>query len=431
MLGRRDVLKGGIASIAVASSAMPSSARPTTTSPPKQEQDYFASLQQLLKEAGYFTPTLVIDKARLLANLEEVLGHLCSSLNFRIVTKSLPSVGLVDAVMRHSGSHRLMVFHQPFMTVAANRWPHCEMLLGKPMPAGALEAFYAGLVDERFDAEMQVEWLIDSKARLAQYEQFARSKGLVLQVNLEIDVGFHRGGFDSPESAFSALQSIRASPNLRLSGFMGYDAHISMFPNFVGPPDRSLPETTEQYGEFLARAREVYGAEFSPSQLTLNTGGSTTYRHYADESVTLANDIALGSGLLMPTFCDRALPMHLPATFIATPVLKRLEGVSVPGLESDPTGGAGDEVKRDVTYFIYGGRWMADPVWPRNLSTHPVYGRSSNQDMFTSPASTALNVDDYVFFRPRQTESVLLQFGDIAVYEEGRIVDTWKTFQTV
>ena len=399
--------------------------------PPERAESYFSSLQQALQKAGFFKPTLVTDRSRLFANLDEVLGYLPDSLKFRTVTKSLPAVGLVDAVMRHSSSNRLMVFHQPFMSVAASRWPDCQMLLGKPMPAGALNAFYGSLSGGGFDAGAQVEWLIDSMDRLLQYEQFAGSNGMTLQANLEIDVGFHRGGFRSPEAVLPALRHIHSSRNLRFSGFMGYDAHVSMFPDHVGLPEIALPETTRRYGEFLAMAREVYGADFSPGRLTLNTGGSTTYRHYGSETVTPANDVALGSGLLKPTFCDRALPMHIPATFIATPVLKRLEGVSVPGLESDPTGGAGDTVRRDVTYFIYGGRWMAEPVWPPDLSTHPVYGRSSNQDMFTSPSSTVLNVDDYVFFRPRQTEAVLLQFGDIAVFEEGRIVDTWQTFQSV
>ena len=39
-----------------------------------------------------------------------------------------------------------------------------------------------------------------------------------------------------------------------------------------------------------------------------------------------------------------------------------------------------------------------------------------------------LAVGDHVFLRPQQSEFVFLQFGDIAVYEQGRIVDTWPVF---
>ena len=36
--------------------------------------------------------------------------------------------------------------------------------------------------------------------------------------------------------------------------------------------------------------------------------------------------------------------------------------------------------------------------------------------------------DDFVFLRPTQSEAVLQQFGDIAVYENGRITEMWPVF---
>ena len=43
-------------------------------------------------------------------------------------------------------------------------------------------------------------------------------------------------------------------------------------------------------------------------------------------------------------------------------------------------------------------------------------------------ASVDLQVDDWIFLRPTQSEFVFLQFGDIAVYDRGRIVDNWPVF---
>jgi D-serine deaminase-like pyridoxal phosphate-dependent protein len=139
----------------------------------------------------------------------------------------------------------------------------------------------------------------------------------------------------------------------------------------------------------------------------------------------------MGSGLLKPIFCDRTLPDHVPAVFIAAPVLKVLDGVRVPGLEADPRGGASDTLVREKTIFTYGGRWMADPVWPQRLAPHPIYSRSSNQDMFTSPADLRVSPDDFVFFRPTQTEGVLLQFGEIVVVSGGAVVETWRLLSQV
>jgi D-serine deaminase-like pyridoxal phosphate-dependent protein len=40
-----------------------------------------------------------------------------------------------------------------------------------------------------------------------------------------------------------------------------------------------------------------------------------------------------------------------------------------------------------------------------------------------------LEVDDYVFYRPTQSEAVLLEFGDLALVRGGEIVDFWPTFE--
>lgn len=48
--------------------------------------------------------------------------------------------------------------------------------------------------------------------------------------------------------------------------------------------------------------------------------------------------------------------------------------------------------------------------------------------MLTGSRRVRLDVDDWVFLRPLQSEAVFLQFGPIAIYEEGRIVDVAETF---
>ncbi len=43
--------------------------------------------------------------------------------------------------------------------------------------------------------------------------------------------------------------------------------------------------------------------------------------------------------------------------------------------------------------------------------------------------SADLQVDDWVFLRPTQSEHVMLQFGDLRVVKDGALVDTWPVFQ--
>jgi D-serine deaminase-like pyridoxal phosphate-dependent protein len=79
-------------------------------------------------------------------------------------------------------------------------------------------------------------------------------------------------------------------------------------------------------------------------------------------------------------------------------------------------------------FFIHGGHWLAQPESPPGLEFNAIFGRSSNQEMLNGSHSVALRPDDYVFFRPTQSEAVLFQFGDLLVYEGGHIVESWPTF---
>ena len=48
--------------------------------------------------------------------------------------------------------------------------------------------------------------------------------------------------------------------------------------------------------------------------------------------------------------------------------------------------------------------------------------------MLTGGHNLAIEPDEFVFFRPHQSEAVFLQFGDIAVFEAGRITQRWPVF---
>ena len=72
--------------------------------------------------------------------------------------------------------------------------------------------------------------------------------------------------------------------------------------------------------------------------------------------------------------------------------------------------------------------WPAEPESPPGLEYNRLYGRSSNQELLTGSRSVSLAPDDYLFLRPTQSEAVLLQFGDLVVYEDGHVTQRWPTF---
>ncbi|MEE2879571.1 MAG: DSD1 family PLP-dependent enzyme, partial [Pseudomonadota bacterium] len=217
--------------------------------------------------------------------------------------------------------------------------------------------------------------------------------------------------------------AIRGSNHVQLAGLMGYEPHIAKMPEKGGLRRTALDSA---WGIF-AKAQRLAGAGEGGRDLILNAGGSPTYRLYADTS--LANEISAGSVLVKPTdFDSDLLSAHLPASFIATPALKVLDGVNVAGFEFVPDREPSVTEGHTRTVYTFGGNWMAQPVWPPGLALENTYGRSSNQQMLTAAPDAAVAVDDFIFFRPTQSEAVFLQFGDIAVFEKGEIVDRWPVF---
>lgn len=382
---------------------------------------YFSRLAAALKREGLARPTLIVDLDRLDANIETTRRAI-QPRAFRVVAKSLPSSPLLDYVMARGETRRLMVFHQPFLNALAREHPDTQLLLGKPMPASAANRFYQHFRRGAFDPSRQIQWLIDSPERLRQYREIAKAREVGLTINVEIDVGLRRGGMRDPHDLARLLAAIREDPRLSFGGLMGYDAHAAL-PETFGLRAREFERVEARYRAFLEAWRVQSGGR-GEAGLVLNAAGSPTYRMW-DEVDGLANELAVGSGLVKPLNFDiDTLAEHVPALFIGTPVLKVQEGLELPAIDLGPLHQVWDP-NRARTFFVYGGYWKAEPVSPPGLATHPVYGRSTNQEMLNGSRSVELAVDDTVFFRPTQSEFVMLQFGPIAVVRDGQIVDSW------
>ncbi len=385
---------------------------------------YFTELGTALDQAGQAKPTLVVDRQLLQANIETLMSHINGRFAYRVVAKSLPSLPLLETVMRASGSDRLMLFHQPFINQVAVRFPQADILLGKPMPAAAALNFYRQFPGGAFDPQRQLRWLLDTSQRVAQYAALANSLGQTMQVCIELDVGLHRGGVSNDEQLLAMLEQIQLSPHLQFCGLMGYEPHIVKMP--VGDPIDYRDDAVALYRHYVDVARNYLGAAW-PQDAVLNAGGSPTYQLY-DKGEFPFNELAAGSCLVKPTDFDiPTLADHKAAAYIATPVLKTMDSLEIPGINLGGLQSAWDP-NRARTFFTYGGYWKAKPESPQGLLNNGLYGRSTNQEMLNGSRSITLQPDDWVFLRPTQSEFVFLQFGDIAVYDNGGITDFWPVF---
>ncbi|CCK76898.1 Hypothetical protein OLEAN_C27220 [Oleispira antarctica RB-8] len=400
--------------------------------------EYFHNMSLALKDAGAFRPTLVIDKTRLNENLDHLSTVIQSGFDYRIVAKSLPSIPLLKYIMQRSGSNRLMSFHLPFLFHVVKHLPHADVLLGKPMSVAAARQFYQwhqSLDVSSFEPKQQLHWLVDSVERLQQYQALAKELNCSLNINLEIDVGLHRGGFSADKeeqrTEFNiALEILTTDKDLTLTGLMGYEAHASKMPKLIGGTEKAFKLAMQSYQTCLQCVVNIFGQDFCDG-LILNAGGSSTYPLYnkKNNQTNFITEIATASALVKPTDFDvHTLEHHKPACFIATPILKLISNPEIPMVKRL------SKCLRTLGFlprqacFIYGGNWLASPCFPEGSKRAHFFGHSSNQEMYELKDDHKVKMDDFLFFRPSQSEAVFLQFGKIAIYEKGKIIGWWPIF---
>ncbi|TGQ73308.1 MAG: DSD1 family PLP-dependent enzyme [Mesorhizobium sp.] len=373
---------------------------------------YFAGLSGALRAAGIFQPSLVLDLDRLDGNIALVKKRLAPGLAVRLVDKSLACLPLLAHIGKALGTVRFMTFHPPVSEAVLKAFPDADLLYGKPMPVGAARSVLSkGAADWS-----RVCWLIDSQERLAEYGALAAELGLGLRIAFEIDVGLHRGGFASPQELSGALALLPAHKGLRCEGVMAYEAHAPHIPGLFGGPARALAKASELAAAFV----EYLGAD---QRRILNIGGSkTALLHHGG----VANEVSMGSAFVLPSDFDTSgLAGFQPAAFIATPILKQIEA-QLPGSAgfSRMLQALGLFPRKGC--YLYGGKWMAEPVFPEGMKTNSLIGLSSNQQFMSLPTGANVKPGDYAFLRPTQSEAVLQQFGSIAVFSGDRIVERWQ-----
>ena len=392
---------------------------------------YFATLNESLKSYQRSIPFLVVDLDALDKNLQALKTMIPEGKTFRIVVKSLPSLPFVDYVMQQTGSKKLMSFHQPFLSRLCTYYGNdVDILVGKPMPVPTVAYFYKTLQTPKgFNPEKQLQWLVDTPQRIEEYITLAKAQQLKMQLNMEIDVGLHRGGFDSLESLKIGLKLIAENKDVvTFSGFMGYDAHIPKVPSIL----LSREEAFSHECTFYERCKQVIRNEFSTlwkDTLTFNGAGSPTVALHNDPQSPL-NDIAAGSFAVKPTDFDiDTLEKFAPAAYIATPILKKSATTVLPSLENFSSLFTLFDPNLQQSYYLYGGSWMANYHEPQGIKANPLFGKSTNQVMMNSSDETHLAVGDFVFLRPHQSEAVFLQFGNHLTTRNGKIIGEWEILQ--
>ena len=341
------------------------------------QPNYFQQLTQDLKQQGTGTPQLILDVKTYQYNLDYVQSKLPTQLKPRLVVKSLANMQLLKLASEKLNTQRFMLFHLLHLAEIIQAFEQADILLGKSMPIRAVELFY----QSNGQHDIYIQWLIDDLGRLQQYLQLAQQLDISLNVNIEIDVGLHRGGVQNSQQFVALLKLIQQhSKHLKLSGLMGYDAHVAKLPKIITSPEKSYQQSQHTYQHYKAILQQQF-PDLWHEGLCFNGGGSPTFMQHCQQSE--CNDLAFGSMLVKPSDFDlENLSALSCALWIAAPILKVLPYSQIPGLEL-----LNHLPHQYKAVFIYGGYWRADYIYPEKIRPHVLYGRSSNQEMLRCPCS--------------------------------------------
>jgi hypothetical protein len=405
-----------------------------SATPPPPDESRFAIWNQELRNKASGREAALVDLDAVDHNLQLVGKRLGSRFSLRFVAKSLPSIRLLEYMMASACTNRVMAFSEGMVRDLLARFgSDVDILLGRPATAEAAARTFETL-DERFPGDSnpaaRVRWLIDTPERLIAYRDLADQRRTTIQVAVEIDVGLRRGGARNEQELIAMLSIIDGSARLQFAGFMGYDGHV-----YLAPEGIEFAAVQERYANFVQAGTDAFPALFGGSPL-YNGGGSRTYHRYDDDLDTPINEIAMGSAFLYPQHFSSLPETELRrASFLASPVLKRIDPAELPfapGLLPDM---AKTNPHLEVSFYLVGGGFPAEQVFPEGLVPNPlepgpdgVNNLLSNQAQWLGSRDVPLQVGDFVFYHPWEGDGVRW-LSRLDVFRNGELVDQWSTFQ--
>ena len=399
---------------------------------PPLPQERFATWNQELRDRAPGRDVVLVDLDAIDHNIEVVKGQLGPQFALRLVTKSLPSLPLIEYVLEKAMTNRIMAFSEGLLRALLGYFDDLDIVLGRPMPVEGARR----VLKDHPKKGRDVRWLIDTPERMFDYLALAQSIHHRLDVMVEIDVGLRRGGARTTSELLDMLAVVAAHPaRLRFTGFMGYDGHVPFAPPGFDS-DVEFGDVMARYADFVQAGTQAYPALFA-GPLVFDSGGSNTYHRYGAGLSTPVNDIAMGSAFLLPVNFDSLAPLGLtPAMFMASPILKRVEPAEVPFAPGYLPMLALSDPSLEIAFFMVAGSFPGDIVSPEGLVPNPLIPGSEggvqslmpNQTLRNGSSDLPLGVGDFVFYRPWEGNAITW-LNTAEVLRDDQIVHRWPTFR--
>jgi D-serine deaminase-like pyridoxal phosphate-dependent protein len=218
------------------------------------------------------TPSLVIDAPIVRRNLDRMARFSARHrINIRPHTKTHKSQ-FIARLQLESGCRGLTVAKVGEGKIMAD--VSDDLLLAYP----ALDPIRAKAAAELAGA-VTLRVAVDSEFAARALSDAAGSAGSTLGMLVDLDVGLHRTGVQSPRLALELARAISKLPNLRLDGLFCYPGHVQDKPDRQGESlkkvEALLEETLDLWGRDGLSARIVSGGS-TPSALQSDLVGQYT-----------------------------------------------------------------------------------------------------------------------------------------------------------
>ena len=182
------------------------------------------------------TPAIVIDADVVERNLSRMAayakGH---GLNVRPHTKTHKSAMLARSQLEH-GATGLTVAKVGEAQVMSTVRPDVDLLMAYP----AVDARRCSLLGELAQQGRTIRVAIDSTIAADALADAARRAETTIGILVDLDVGLHRTGVQSPQASLELAQHVSGQHGLRLDGIMIYPGHIGSKPSDQIPALRAV-----------------------------------------------------------------------------------------------------------------------------------------------------------------------------------------------
>ncbi len=386
------------------------------------------TLARLAREHGQGEPVMFVDLAAVDRNARVIVDFArAHRWHVRPALKVFQSPKLCAYILHLLPEPRGLVFHlrtvDQIMTAAP---AGTDLLMGYPPTRGELRA-YLGSAPPRGQRPHRLTLLASSLEILQDMARLARRtrRRVPLDVGLEFDSGFGRGGFHHPPRISAAIKLLRRERRvLRLRAVLCYDGHALVSPN--KEVRKYVANQASGYFKGYLDQLHAEGSDlYDPAALVRNGPGSSNYRNWGGKPEI--NEISPGSafvyaGYMAAGFDDQGLARALTQ---AAPVLKDVGPYPSTYLTKVPIPPIiGEE------YFLKGSTWpdqggIQPPfVYPPGVKDDE---REGGRCMVYAPQGE-LSTSDYVLCWPNEGGDGIDYFGALQVVRSGRIVDVWPTF---